>query len=79
MSTFQCSEAYSKQLSERIYDLVGLEVPEDVDDLAMPRFAVGVHDIFQRKGLDGMDNGLLGRWQPSFWVCDDLEPDMAGI
>jgi hypothetical protein len=79
MDTVQWVHAYVEQLLERIYDLVGLDVPEDVDDFAMPRLAVGVHDVFQRKRLNWMDNGLLGRWQPRFWVCDDLKPDMAGI
>lgn len=75
----QGSNSYVEQLLQRVDDLVGLDVPEDVDDLAVPCLAFGIHDVLQSEGLQGMDNGLSSRWKPCLWVCDNLEPDMAGI
>jgi hypothetical protein len=73
------SGTYAEQLLERINNLIGFDVPEDVDDLAMPRLALGIHDVFERKGLQGMDHALSARGKSCLWVCDDLKPDMAGV
>jgi hypothetical protein len=71
--------SYTQQLLQRVDDLVGLNVPEDVDDLAMAPLLVRIDDIPQCERLPrGNDSLSCGR-QPCFWIYDDLESDVAGV
>lgn len=70
---------YIQQLAQRVNDLIGLDVAKDVDDLAVRRLALGIHDISQRVRFPGRNNRLSCCWKTGFWVHHDLQPDVAGI
>jgi hypothetical protein len=64
--------SYTQQLLQRVDDLVGPVVPEDVDDLAMLRLPSRVHDISQREWLEGGNRRLARRRTLGLGICEDL-------
>jgi hypothetical protein len=70
---------YIQQFLQRVDDLVGPVVSEDVDDLAMLRLPVRIDHISQRERLVGRNRRLARRWTPCLGICEDLQSDVAGL
>jgi hypothetical protein len=71
--------SYIEQFLQRVNDLVGLDVPEDVDNLPMPRFPIRVHHILQRERLAWGNYSLACCRKPCLRIRDDVESDVAGV
>ena len=73
------ANAYLEQFLQRVDDLVRLEIAENIDDLSMPRLALGVYDIFQSERLVWLNNRLARCGQSGLGVGDYLQLDVAGV
>lgn len=68
---------YVHELRQGVDDLVGPDVAEDVDDLAVAGLALRVDDIPQRKGLVGRGVELACCRAAGLGVHDDLEAEVS--
>jgi hypothetical protein len=70
---------YVQEWLQRVDDLVALGVSEYVDDLAMARLSLRVHDVLDRERLCWVHMELACRRQSRLWVHNGLKLDMAWI
>lgn len=71
--------SYVQQLLQRVYNLVGFCVAENIDDLAMLCRAFWVYHVPQCVGLDWSIDMLSGRLSSRLVIDYCLQPEVFGV